>query len=336
MSLSRLLDLLWEVARGRAADINSPDFVQIYAALAAIIFAILWFKVFAKEGIDVASGAKTELPKILIKWGLVALMVMMYGSLADSIWHGVVHLAEWFFPNTNQLLETMNIAMTRMSEAKTAEAQIKDILAAILKGQTGVLLLEMIINGLLVIIGMLILFVCYMLIIINIAGSLAILAMNLVIAPVFFALAFDRDFRAPAVSWFSAVLSYVLMMPLYGLVIRMCAAIVGAGMTTNPIGFVSMEQIAAQLVGPFMALGIVFSANKVVSALVGGAAGGGLGSSVLGGAMATGGLVSGFLPGGGMLKATGAAAGAAAKSATSGGGTSGGTSATTRAARGGI
>lgn len=130
-------------------------------------------------------------------------------------------------------------------------------------------------------------------------------------------------------------------MPLYGLALRMAAAIAGAGVPMSAIGFVSSGQIAAQLLGPFMAVGIVFSANKVVSALVGGAAGSGLGSSVLG-ASAIG--VS-LIPGGGMIRATAGAASAAARTASSSGGTtssnsggaagSGTTSQTVRAATGG-
>ena len=57
-------------------------------------------------------------------------------------------------------------------------------------------------GGFFVLIGMAALFLCYALIMINIAGSLTILAMNLVLGPVFFALAFDRDFRSSRVKAF--------------------------------------------------------------------------------------------------------------------------------------
>jgi hypothetical protein len=143
--------------------------------------------------------------------------------------------------------------------------------------------------------------------------------MNLVIGPVFFGLAFDKDFRSISIHWLSAALSYMLLMPLYGLALHMAAAIAGASIPPDWTGFNSAGQIAAQLLGPFMSLGIVFSTNKVISALVGGASGSGLGSSVMGGAMAAGGMAAALVPGGGMIRATANAAGAAINTAQGGG-----------------
>jgi len=48
---------------------GGPDFVVVYTALGAVIWAFLLFKVFLTEGLSVASGNKTELPKILVKKG---------------------------------------------------------------------------------------------------------------------------------------------------------------------------------------------------------------------------------------------------------------------------
>jgi hypothetical protein len=232
----------------------------------------------------------------------------------------------------------MSIAMTRMSDTEQADFSVRSLLMAVIRLSPVSLAATKILNGILIMIGMIALFLCYMLILVNIAGSLAILAMNLVIGPVFFGLAFDRDFRSIAVHWFTAVLSYALLMPLYGLALRMAATIAGAGIPPTAIGFVSSGQIAAQLLGPFMAVGIVFSANKVVSALVGGAAGSGLGSSVLG----AGAIAASLIPGGGMIRATAGAASAAVQTASSssnsGSNTSGGAgtaSPTVRAATGG-
>ena len=333
MNLFDFLNQLWGVARGTA---GGPDFIVIYTAIGAGLFGFLWFKVFITEGLQVTTGHRSELPRILAKYLLVAMMFVVWPVASNNIFTGVSTLAEMFFPNLNELFTTMSVAMTRMSETEQAEFSVKSLLMAVIRLNPVSLAATTILNGLLIMIGMMALFLCYMLILVNIAGSLAILAMNLVIGPVFFGLAIDRDFRSIAVHWFTAVLSYALLMPLYGLALRMVAAIAGAGVPPTAIGFVSSGQIAAQLLGPFMAVGIVFSANKVVSALVGGAAGSGLGSSVLGATA----IATSLIPGGGMIRATAGATGAAIRtvsnsgSSNSSGGT-GTTSPTVRAATGG-
>ena len=306
MNLFDFLNTLWQTARGlNGAGI---DFVAVYAGIGGAIWALLLFKVFIAEGLNVASGHQTELPRIFAKYLFVALMFATWPWLATRFWDACVFTAQAFFPDMSDLFNTMNIAMNRMSEQSRAEGNLRALASLVLN--PGSAIAGTILNGLLIIIGMFTLFLCYMLILINIAGSLTVLAMNLVIGPVFFALAFDRDFRSIAVSWLTAALSYALLMPLYGLALHMAATIAGAGIPPNWTGFTSTGQIAAQLLGPFMALGVVFSVNKVISALVGGAAGSGLGSSVMGGAMATVGMASALVPGGGMIRATTGAAGA--------------------------
>ena len=155
-------------------------------------------------------------------------------------------------------------------------------------------------GSLLFVIGMIVLFLCYALILINIAGSLTILAMNLVLGPVFFALAFDRDFRGHAQNWFAAVLSYFMLIPLYGAALTVASTIAGSALPTNLFGMPSGAQVAAQVIGPLMAVGVVFSTNKIVNALVGGASGSGLGSMALGVA----GVGISLLPGGAVVRAT--------------------------------
>jgi hypothetical protein len=320
MNIFDFLDQLWIVARGG----GGIDFVRTYSAIGAAIWAILLFKVFLMEGLNVASGHQTELPKIFVKYLFVAAMFTFWPRISDLLWAGIRDTADMFFPDMGTLLDTMSGAMTRMSNQSQAQGNLTALFKLI--ANPGAAIAGTILNGVLVIIGMLTLFLCYCLILINIAGSLSILVMTLVIGPVFFALSFDRDFRSIAIHWFTAALSYMLLMPLYGLALRMAAAIAGSAVPMDWTGFVSTGQIAAQLLGPFMALGIVFSTNKVVSALVGGAAGGGLGSSVMGGVMGAAGMAAALIPGGGggISKATTAAIQQAVSQAVNGSGGSGG------------
>jgi hypothetical protein len=183
------------------------------------------------------------------------------------------------FPSATDLLDQAAVSMQRMAAVEETSHTIMNILS-MLNPQT--LIAGLLMQGLSIIISSLATFLCYMLIMLCIAGSLTILAMNLTLGPIFIALAFDRDFRSTAMNWFSATLSYFLLMPLYGAAITAAAAIAGAGISTQIVGPTSSGQMWAQLIGPFMSIGIVFSTNKIVNSLVGGAMGGGLASSVMG------------------------------------------------------
>jgi len=295
MTVFDFLTLLWRALRGQT---GGPDFIFVYDALGAIIWAFLLFKVFLTEGLSVASGNKTELPRILIKYLFVAGMFAIWPVASTHVFNAVASLADMFFPDLSTLLVRLGNSMELMRSAEQAAAQEVGLISMIV-GTIQNITAGLIFSA----IGMLVLFICYMLILLCIMGSLTILALNLLLAPVFFALAFDKDFRQIALHWFSAVLSYFLLIPLYGAAVTIAVAIVGAAVPTEIIGLSSVAQVTAQLFGPFMAVAVVFSVNKVVNTLVNGAAGSGLASSVIGVA----GIAASFIPGGAMIRSTAAA-----------------------------
>jgi hypothetical protein len=324
MNLYDLLTTLWMALRGKLGD--GQDFIVVYTALGAILWGFLLFKVFLQEGLQVASGHRSELFRILVKYLFIAAMFAVWPAASDSIFSAIKTLATMFYPTLNNLLGTMSKSMGFMQASQQATANSQGLVSTVLGT-----LYNFTLGGLFVLIGMAVLFLCYALIMVNIAGSLTILAMNLVLGPVFFALAFDRDFRAHARHWFAAVLSYFMLIPLYGAALTVAATIAGAAVPANLFGLPSSAQIAAQVIGPLMAVGVVFSTNKIVNALVGGAAGAGLGSMALGVA----GIGISLLPGGAMVRST-VAAGKSAVSAAAGAGKAVGSklSSTARAAMG--
>jgi hypothetical protein len=324
MNLFDLLTTLWLALRGQIG--TGHDFVLVYTSLGAILWAFLLFKVFLQEGLQVASGHGSELPKILVKYLFVAGMFAVWPAASNSIFSAVKVLATTFYPGLKGLLETMSKSMEFMQSSQQATANSQGLVSTVLGT-----LYNFTLGGLFELIGMIVLFLCYALILVNMAGSLTILAMNLVLGPVFFALAFDRDFRTHAQHWFAAVLSYFMLIPLYGAALTVAATIAGAAVPTNLFGLPSSAQIAAQVIGPLMAVGVVFSTNKIVNALVGGAAGAGLGSMALGVA----GIGISLVPGGAMVRST-AAAGRSAMSAAASAGKAVGSkiSSTARAAMG--
>jgi hypothetical protein len=321
MNLNDLLTNLWLALRGGA---GGQDFVLVYTVLGAILWAFLLFKAFLQEGIQVASGQRSELFKILVKYLFVAAMFTVWPAASNSIFSAVTSLATTFFPSLNGLLDMMWRSMNFMQSSQQATDNSQGLVSSVLGT-----IYNFTLGGFFVLIGMAALFLCYALIMINIAGSLTILAMNLVLGPVFFALTFDRDFRTHALHWFAAVLSYFMLIPLYGAALTVAATIAGAAFPKDLFGMPSSAQIAAQLIGPLMAVGVVFSTNKIVNALVGGAAGAGLGSMALGVA----GIGISLLPGGAIVRST-MAAGKSAVNAAVGAGKSVGSklSSTARAA----
>ena len=297
-----LLIQIWDAIRGRLGGL---DFLLVYDALGFIIWGFLAFKVFITEGLNVAAGHKTELHKILVKYLLTIGMFAVWPTASDQIFNAIIAVVDMTFPGLGTLLDVMGGAMTRMSAREEALTGISGLVATVVGT-----IQNLTAGGILIIVGSMVLFLCYMMILLCIAGSVTILAMNLVLGPVFFALAFDKDFRSISIRWFTAVLSYFLLIPLYGAAVRAAAAIAGSAIPAEVIGVTSTGQVFAQLIGPFLAVGIVFSTNRVVNALVGGAAGSGLASSVLG--------VASIIPGAAMARVSGAAVSQAIRTATQG------------------
>jgi hypothetical protein len=305
MNLSQLMDVIWNALRGRLN--GGWDYVVVYTTLGAVLWAFLLFKAFLQEGIQIASGNHTELHRILIKYLFVAGMFAAWPIASDQIFNAVKILATNFFPSLQSLTTAFMDQTSIMDQAMNSNNNSQGLVSTILGTLYNVTL-----GSLLFGIGAIVLFICYGIILVCIGGSLCVLAMNLVLGPVFFAMAFDREFRPHALRWFMAVLSYFMLIPLYGAALNIGVAILAVA-AANPFGTATSGQVAAQLLGPVLSLGIVLSTNKIINALVGGAAGAGLGQITLGIA----GTAATIIPGGAMLRATGTAGGSAIKAASS-------------------
>jgi len=295
MALSELLANIWANLRGSG---SGTDYLAVYDALGAVLWGFILFKVFLQEGLQVASGGETSLPRIFVKYVFVAGMFAVWPQAATAVFNAVIRLAELFYPDLNTLLLDMNTQMRGMSEAENAVGNTQGFLESILGT-----LYNFTIGNFLILIGMLILFLCYALVLVNIAGSITVLALNLLLGPVFFALAFDREFRSHSLNWFAAVLSYFMLIPLYGAALAVAATLLGSSIPTDLFGLPSSAQVLAQLIGPIMSVGVVFSTNKLINALVGGAAGSGAGSMALG----LTGILASMIPGRALIHSTASA-----------------------------
>jgi hypothetical protein len=92
MNIFDFLNLLWQAARGQNGA--GMDFVAVYAGIGGAIWALLCFKVFITEGLNIASGNQTELPRIFIKYLFVALMFATWPWLATRFWDACIASAQ--------------------------------------------------------------------------------------------------------------------------------------------------------------------------------------------------------------------------------------------------
>ena len=305
MNLAQLMDVIWNALRGGLG--GGWDYVEVYTALGAVLWAFILFKAFLQEGIQVAAGNRTELHRILIKYLFVAAIFAVWPAASTQIFSAVKTLAASFYPSLQSLTKSFMDQTVLMDQAMNASNNSQGLISTILGT-----VYNATIGSLLFVLGAIVLFICYGIILVCIGGSLCILAMNLVLGPVFFAMAFDREFRPHALRWFMAVLSYFMLIPLYGAALSIGVAILAVA-AANPTGTATSGQVAAQLLGPVLSLGIVLSTNKIINALVGGAAGAGLGQITLGIA----GTALTLIPGASVIRATAVAGGAAVKAASS-------------------
>ena len=130
MKISDLLTALWLSLRGRIGD--GQDFVLVYTALGAILWAFLLFKVFLQEGLHVASGHHSELPRILVKYLFIAGMFAVWPQAADSIFAAVKLLATTFYPNLDRLLNLMAGSMGFLEAGQQATANSQGLVSTVL------------------------------------------------------------------------------------------------------------------------------------------------------------------------------------------------------------
>src|SRR6058998_954355 len=103
MSISNLLTAIWSALRGTTG--GGQDFVVVYTALGAVLWGFLLFKVFLQEGLQVATGHHSELPRILVKYLFIAGMFAIWPEASSSIFSAVKLLATTFYPSLENRLE---------------------------------------------------------------------------------------------------------------------------------------------------------------------------------------------------------------------------------------
>src|SRR5438093_12803421 len=127
MSVSNLLTTIWAALRGTIG--GGQDFVVVYTALGAILWGFLLFKVVLQEGLQVATGHRSELPKILVKYLFIAGMFAIWPEASSRIFSAVKLLAATFYPDLDRLLDTMAASMSFMEGTQQATANTQGLVS---------------------------------------------------------------------------------------------------------------------------------------------------------------------------------------------------------------
>src|SRR2546426_770504 len=122
MSISNLLTAIWSALRGTTG--GGQDFVVVYTALGAVLWGFLLFKVFLQEGLQVATGHRSELVRILVKYLFIAGMFAIWPQASSSIFSAVKLLATTFYPSLDSLLDKMAGSMGFMEGSRQTAAAL--------------------------------------------------------------------------------------------------------------------------------------------------------------------------------------------------------------------
>ncbi len=315
-ALNTIILQIWSAVHG-----GGVDYIQVFTTAAAGIWLIMMIVNLWGEAISMAAGNQTQLPKMLSIYAVLGMIIWNWPWLADHLYSGSVASLNFFMNKSNTFLGNVSLAFERMQELDIAATT----------QQSGVMIADPItsavISGLAVVVGSLALIACYLLTIIMVASSFTILALYLVMGPLFIALGVNENFRQFTFKWIGAVLSYLVVIPLYGAALDICNVIFGASLPnwTNIVGTPSIDHMFIMLFGPLISIGLIFAVSRVAHELTGGVghSAGSMAASIgmmaaaaaakIGGAAATGG--AGAAAGGGA-----SAGGGAASAASSGGG----------------
>jgi len=307
LTLPTLLQIIWEALHG-------SDVFDAFQVMGLTFFNVMCVWAFAMEAIQMAEGKGMNLTKLLLRFAVINGVLLAWPTMADHIYTGAVAMSGMVIPDLNVLYHHLIEGMSQMQAADEAAqaglgtlASLASIIAAIP---------NLIITQQLTMISMLAICVCCLVVLVSVAGLFFILGAYLIMGPVFIALGMTDAFAGFMYKWIGVVLSFFLVIPLYGAALQAIAAIIGgaAPNLANLTGLSSIGHVFVTLTGPLLALGIIFAVQKIASSLTG-AYFGNTGSLAFTIGVAAAGVGARLGLSAGSLASAGSAAGAAASTA---------------------
>ncbi|HOT02422.1 MAG TPA: type IV secretion system protein, partial [Acidobacteriota bacterium] len=119
--------------------------------------------------------------------------------------------------------------------------------------------------------GGLVAILCYAIMLVSVAGIFSMLGIYLILGPVFIPLGLTDAFSSFFYKWVGVVLSFFLVIPIYGATLAVIMALLGGSVInlSNLVGLPSLEHVFQAVIGPIISVGLILGVNKIASSLTG-------------------------------------------------------------------
>lgn len=238
---------------------------------AGSIFILLFIFEILREAINISTGKGIDLASKLLVVFFVGSILLGYGKFSRGIYRAAVDISETVvtdFGNINKRIEESYLKGSKRHEAALEKSGDE---AGFFEGFF-IGMVTAILSG----ISLMIMFFIMILILVFIAGAYASLALVLAVGPVFVSMLVSGEFRSIGVKWALICLAYLLMIPIYIMVMRMMIDLFGQNAYNrtilNPSSLsvsASVEQMILLMAGPLISLGLVFSVSRIVDQIIG-------------------------------------------------------------------
>lgn len=251
-------------------------FSKKFSPFAGSIFLLLIFFEFLKEATNIVTGKGINLAAKLFLILFVGTFILRYDEISTGVYNTAEKIGSNVINEFGNLWEKLDESYQKGVTKHKVSLETHGDNAGWIEW-----LFTKIIIAILTSIAVLILFFIIILIMIMIAGVYASLALVLAIGPVFIAMFVSEELRSMGVKWILIVLSYLLTLPIYLIVFQVIIDLSGQNMYNGleMSSSATIEQIILLLVGPLIALGLMFSVSDIVGKILGSA--GNAGESVI-------------------------------------------------------
>ncbi|MEN8153476.1 MAG: type IV secretion system protein [Acidobacteriota bacterium] len=243
-------------------------FSKKFFPFAGSIFLLMIVFEFIKEATNIVTGKGINLAAKLLLILFVGTLILRYDEISTGIYNTAEKIGSNVINEFGNLWEKLDESYQEGVMKHKASLETH-------RDNTGWIewLFSKIVIAILTSIAVLILFFIIIYILVMIAGVYASLALVLALGPVFIAMFVSEELRSMGVRWALIVLSYLLTLPIYLIVFQVIIDLSGRNIYNGleMSSSATIEQIILLLVGPLIALGLMFSVSDVVAKILGSA-----------------------------------------------------------------
>lgn len=264
-ALDTIIDIIWQAVHGNA---GGYDVAGLFQTMGGVLWQIMCLWAFANEAIDMASGKGTNLPKLLLRWAIISAVILAWPSMADHLYAGAQGMASYIIPKTTDVYGYFMQGYTLMQNTDQAAVAQQGFLG--LFSSIAAIPSAMVINQVAAI-GGLVAIISFCVLLVSLAAVFMIFAMYLIMGPVFIPLGMTEAFSSFMYKWIGVILSFFLVIPLYGAALAIIIALYGSSTINlaNIQGLPSVDHVFNMIIGPILSVGLILGVNKVASVLTG-------------------------------------------------------------------